>query len=709
MAEDESLWKMVRSVVAAPFEERRAREERARTERLLLETQAQQLEQVTRMVRPEDDEFTDALVTGRGLGSGDRGLDEATAEKLRAAAFKASLRSPHAIGYLRSLERFVVGRGPDFSADVEDERLQGRIHQWWKDFRRINNWNKLENEIPYRTWRDGEVFVRKFIQEEETGPSDFELDGKVRRWMRRVGADPREDLSGPTIPQGMALVRLVPADQISDPKGEISHGIITDKDDVQVVLGYVWAPQGEVEEVIPSDDMMHVKIRVDSDVKRGRSALEPILKRNRQYEKWLESRIILNYVRSAVVLVRKVEGATPAQLAQISSDREAERQENSRREQSKAFRPGTTLTPGPGISYKFKSPNLQATDAQKDGRQILLSMAAATGLPEYLFTGDASNANFASTLVAESPAVRKFQSEQDFFEPVFRTTHRWPLISAAEHNAVEGLDKETARELPISVEFPPMIVREELEHTKANQIRHQAGVLSKEGWAREEGLDWEVERERLERERQEDVEFSAPVVPGADVGDGSENGGPPSGEEGEGGGGDEAGGPSSRGEEEADEQERIHHQIRVSLDEMARRAVQPPGFPIEMAARLQEQVRQAAALRFFVVVDNEPVEIGDGFAELPALDGGPEEAEGSALVFVKPEGSEVELLPGMELGDALERARKIVDERRDPEMMVGVAPAVGRLPDGDVVYADLTGLRWEPEEGERSVAVEEGE
>jgi hypothetical protein len=139
-------------------------------------------------------------------------------------------------------------------------------------------------------------------------------------------------------------------------------------------------------------------------------------------------------------------------------------------------------------------------DAKEDGRAILLTLAAATGLPEYMFTGDGSNANYASTMVAESPGVREFESWQDFFTPPIVQLHRWALVAGARAGAIEGLTEDQAKTIPIKVEWPPMLARNEAEHAAANEIRRKAGCLSLEGMARDEGIDWEVERERLATE-----------------------------------------------------------------------------------------------------------------------------------------------------------------------------------------------------------------
>ncbi len=63
---------------------------------------------------------------------------------------------------------------------------------------------------------------------------------------------------------------------------------------------------------------------------------------------------------------------------------------------------------------------------------LLLGVAAGVGLPEFMLTSDASNANYASTMVAEGPAVKLFQSEQQFFAREFTRLWRWVMEVAIE-------------------------------------------------------------------------------------------------------------------------------------------------------------------------------------------------------------------------------------------------------------------------------------
>ncbi|KKL88238.1 hypothetical protein LCGC14_1926710 [marine sediment metagenome] len=488
---------LVRAFLTAGLEERLLRTEEARSARMRVQASNRWLTEAARLVQPETDGF-------RPLASTARALDSTTAHTLREQARKAAIQSPHLRGYLRSLSRFVMGKGPIIRASTGDEKLDGQLDAWWLKWAAFNNWDRLEDEIPMRTWRDGESFLWAVMADESLNllPSDAATIALVRSGIDVSALAPVE------IPDGMMLLRLVPPEDISNPMitEDLSHGIITAADDVQTVLGYMHAPSRKLKRVISVSEMRHIPIGVDSDTKRGRSLLEPLLRIDAMYREWLDYRMALNYVRTAYAIVKKLPGATPTQAAAIRDQQTVTKTGLGNDRLSKRLKPGSTIVTNAEI--EFMGPNLQAQDAQHDGRTLLLSMAAETGLPEYMFTGDSSNSNFASTLISESPALREFESWQDFFRPTFEWIWRKAMQGAIEAGAISG--PSDIEDLHVSITYPNMLSREELEHAQANLIRFDAEILSKEGWARDEGIDWDTERDRIDREREEAIDFMAP-------------------------------------------------------------------------------------------------------------------------------------------------------------------------------------------------------
>lgn len=384
------LLEMARSVITAPFEERALRARRARMETLRVDAATRVLQEVVRRVEPEDDGFQ------RISWPLKRQLDETESLDLREAALEASLTSPHLIGYLKSLKRFVLGKGPTFRPLTEDEALAEQLDAHWRTFADLNDWDSLEDEIAIRTWRDGEVFVRRHVQRIDGPVFQGAVSAAAAQHLSRLGLS-AAGFRPPTAPRGMVFLRIIPPEHVRDPGGVISHGILTAEQDVQTVLAYCWTPDANaqrIKELIEAVDVLHIKVRVDGDVKRGRTLFEPLLQLDKYHRDWLRYRLALNLARTAIVLVKTIEGS-PDQIRTLRNAQETDRESPGQENRVKMLRPMTTVHATPGVKYEFLAPNLHATDARVDGRNILLAMAAATGLPEYMFTGDASNSNFA--------------------------------------------------------------------------------------------------------------------------------------------------------------------------------------------------------------------------------------------------------------------------------------------------------------------------
>ena len=158
---------LIGETARAPFERMRINSEIRRNDRLTLHALNNKIAESVSRVQPDNDGFENAL-----FASADRELDEASGNALLQQARKVSLKSTHMRGYLGSLGRFVVGVGPTFTADTgeegEERPIKEAIDAWWKLFKALNKWDEqLEDEIPHRTWRDGEVFNRFFWSSEK--------------------------------------------------------------------------------------------------------------------------------------------------------------------------------------------------------------------------------------------------------------------------------------------------------------------------------------------------------------------------------------------------------------------------------------------------------------------------------------------------------------------------------------------------------------
>ena len=361
-----------------------------------------------------------------------------TADELRDDARRLARENPYARNALRLLESYVAG--PGLAMTVRgDERLADRATALWAEFLAAaeGHWSFAEHAA--RTWRDGEAIVRRYAPD---------------------GWDAEDAAAWP--PQ----VRFVePAAVRETPAHPGCEGVLTREGDVEEPLAYlVHDARGRVDQV-PADEVFHSRRGVDSNARRGRSLLEPCVAPLRQHERWVETELKARKLQASIVLWRKVHGGPPP------SDERGER-----------FAPGTILTTSPTTDLQFLQPRTNLSDAVPLGRMLLLAAAAGAGLPEFMFTADASNANFASTMAAEGPAVKRFQSEQRRLAGELTRFWRWVMSASP-------LSADELSRLRVEWTFPELVARDRPAERAADVRLLKAGVLSRAEIARRDGVD----------------------------------------------------------------------------------------------------------------------------------------------------------------------------------------------------------------------------
>ena len=404
-------------------------------------------------------------------------ISETNLDTLRSQARLAWETNPLANNIIESSVDFVTGRGvtiglsklddKEFPDEAEREDLKTKTTTFWETFKKTNNFDGIVPEFSRRAFRDGEFFLRWFFP---TGKhSEIDID------------------------KAIPSIRFIEPERIKDSTGKVSHGIEMSTDDYNdVQFYYLVDDDGNPLEKIPREEMSHVKIRADSTFKRGRSILFPVLKYLTYYEQWLKYRLILNKVRTAIVLIKTIKGS-PTAIANLRSDRASTTATKSTKAQM--LEPGTIITTQEGVDYKFMSPQLDARDAQSDGREIKLSIAAGVGFPEMLITSDFSNNTYSSSLTAQNPMIRKFQSWQTFFSRFYQEVFS-KVIKTGKENWI--LADNTPDHCDI--EFSPMIHRELKQEAEAYKIIRDSGAMSSKTLAEKMGLNYEQEKINMSAE-----------------------------------------------------------------------------------------------------------------------------------------------------------------------------------------------------------------
>lgn len=405
------------------------------------------------------------------LGGGKSSLGEGERTDARSRARQLAASNPHARNILRLLENYVVGPGlklvhkPADGGESTNPLVQTADRLWLR-FLDANQRHFSYREYARRTWRDGECFLRTY---------------STAHWPPAVRfVDP--ETIGPTREHPDSL------------------GIITQPGDVESPVAYLLTDPatGDLLDEIPAEEISHTKIGVDSNEKRGVTIFTSLLDTLSCFEKWLETELLARKLQSSIVLWRKVQGppSRAAALADSSQMSSFESLDGSVRRER--FRPGTILTTSQGTELEYLQPNTNFVDAVPLGRLMLLSTAAGAGLPEFMLTSDASNGNFASTMVAEGPAVKLFESEQRFFAAEF--TRLWRRVMA-EAIAVGLLDADFFDRVKLEWTFPELVNRNRPRERTADARLVELNVLSRAEVARRDGADPQTMRREVEEEQ----------------------------------------------------------------------------------------------------------------------------------------------------------------------------------------------------------------
>ncbi len=391
---------------------------------------------------------------------------EADLRVVRAECRQLAVTNEFAINAHENRISYLVGAGHTYRATVKKgasapEGLQIEVQAVLDEFCRVNAWRARQEEIVRRRDRDGEAFLRLFFAADGTTRVRFVEPGQI----------------------------VTPAELASDPAA--SFGIHTDADDVETVLAYYVDGQR-----VEADEIQHRKANVDANVKRGLPLFYPVRKNLRRAEKLLRNMSVLAEVQSAIALVRKHRGPASGvqQFAAATADASMTNSATGRTTNFKRFAPGTILDVPATTEYDFPAAALDAGSFVAVLKAELRAIAARLVMPEFMLTSDASNGNYASTLVAEGPAVRMFgrlqarMIEEDLFV-------LWRVMG----NAVRAgkLPAAALEAIEIQAAAPSLAMRDELKEAHVCKIEHENGILSKQTWSQRRGLDFDQEQENL--------------------------------------------------------------------------------------------------------------------------------------------------------------------------------------------------------------------
>ena len=383
----------------------------------------------------------------------------------------------HGKGLINGFCAYVVGKGMNLRATQrkkgDDSPLVGKLQAWLDNFSDLNTFSEFQQEAFVRSKRDGEAIIRHF---------------------------PKAN--------GQTHLRFVWPEHVRQPPMEAqdvwSFGVETDPEDIETVKAYAISRPNDPSEqpdIVSAEEIDHIKCNVDRGIKRGmpelcldlRDSLESARKLRRNTAEGAA-------VRAAFAYIRKHATATSSQVGDFltaQQDYLAPRvsRDGDQNRATELIEPGTVVDIDAGQEY-IASPADAGVPFYVQAVQMCLRAAGCRwNAPEGLASGDYSNNNFASALVAEAPFRLRCEMEQEFY----RTRFMRIVMRAVQHAIdIGALPPDTLEVCEIQMTPRSLEARDKQQEASTNQVYVGMGIKSPQTISQEMGLDYENEQSNIE-------------------------------------------------------------------------------------------------------------------------------------------------------------------------------------------------------------------
>ncbi|MGN1274759.1 MAG: phage portal protein, partial [Thermoguttaceae bacterium] len=299
---------------------------------------------------------------------------EESLEDARQSCRQLALTNEFAICGHENRISYVVGTGHQISVEAApgseiSRRNLACAQNWIDDFILENDWFARQQEILRRKDRDGEAFLRFFVDQ----------DGQTRvRFIEPEDVFTPKDLRPETG---------------SPSRNPVRFGVQTAPGDAESVQGF-WV-NGQF---VPAREVQHRKANVDGAVPRGIPVFYPVRKNLHRAEKLLRNMSVVAEVQSAIAIIRKHQTGSRLGIenyAASNADLQTRNYGSFSSQRANFYRqytPGTILDTSAGVEYQFPVAAVDASRYILVLQAELRAIASRLCMPEFMLTSDASNA-----------------------------------------------------------------------------------------------------------------------------------------------------------------------------------------------------------------------------------------------------------------------------------------------------------------------------
>jgi hypothetical protein len=339
-------------------------------------------------------------------------------------------------------------------------------------------WGYRQQQNVLRRDRDGEVIIRKFKVE----------DGILRlRYVEPEALFTPESLAG---------------------RDNVQYGIEVDPNDEETVVAYHVNRQS-----VDAADIQHRCRSASSRHPRGIPIHYAVRKNLVRASKILRNGSTVTEIQTAIGLIRKHLSATQASVSAFQQSLTQARDTTDTPPRRQQFKPGTILDTSGNTEYVIPGMGIDPSKYVAALQAELRAIASRLVMPEFMLSSDASNANFASTMVAEGPASKNFERLQ-WDEICCDLELIWDALAWAAQSG--RLDHSVLERIDIVAEPPSARARNQVEDAQVVQVLDGLGVISKQTLSAQFGLDYEQEQANIETHNEDSgipLSFDRPELP----------------------------------------------------------------------------------------------------------------------------------------------------------------------------------------------------
>lgn len=325
----------------------------------------------------------------RRLGASDRDLNPITHERMLKIVFHLYDRNPLAHRILELTKDFVVGAGISYQA--EEEGVQAVLDDFWTD--PINNWDLKQHNRALELGLFGEqcypVFVNPYNGAVRLGSLDPALIGDIK-----------------TNPQNAEEIEnvVVKSDRVEEKLLRVVH---MDEEPGSPTVGRLIG------------DCFFFAVNKISLAKRGRSDLLSLADWIDGYEQMLFNRLDRVALINAFVWDVSLEGMNKEEIADWLR-------------KNPSPKPGAVRAHNEKVKWEAVTPDLKASDGEKEARLIRNFILSGAGFPDHWFS-EGSTVNRATAQEMGVPTLKRLSARQRYFRYMIEYIFRFVIDQAIIH------------------------------------------------------------------------------------------------------------------------------------------------------------------------------------------------------------------------------------------------------------------------------------